>query len=159
MVGYFTYKDVVFPESRYMSSQTVAAAGDDRLVFFDLSTETKPQVKEEHIFDTQITAVDMSTAAVSVVRSVTSGPGLMLEVFGRNGKKAFETELDETPRYMEESENYVLMTTESGVKIWDYSGKLRFEGLLAQEAQTVFAMNRRTLVQPSGGRLYRYRLK
>ena len=159
LVGYFTYKDVVFPEIRYMSSQTVAAAGDDRLVFFDLSTETKPQVKEEHIFDTQITAVDMSTAAVSVVRSVASGPGLMLEVFGRNGKKAFETELDETPRYMEESENYVLMTTESGVKIWDYSGKLRFEGLLAQEAQTVFAMNRRTLVQPSGGRLYRYRLK
>ena len=72
MVGYFTYKDVLFPEICYMSSQTVAAAGDDRLVFFDLSTETKPQVKEEHIFDTQITAVDMSTAAVSVVRSVAS---------------------------------------------------------------------------------------
>ena len=59
LIGYFTYQDVVFPTVRYMGAATVAAAGDDRLVFFDLSTENKPQVAAEHIFDTQITAVDL----------------------------------------------------------------------------------------------------
>lgn len=159
LVGYFTYNDIVFPEIRYMNSQTVAAAGDDRLVFFDLSTETKPQVAEEYLFDTPITAVDLGDAAVSVVRSAASGPGLLMEVFGRSGKRLFSAELDETPRYLEESADYVLLTAESGVKIWDYRGKLRFDGILSQDARTVFAMSRRDLVQPSGGLLYRYRLK
>ena len=53
----------------------------------------------------------------------------------------------------------MLLTAESGVKIWDHSGKLRFEGMLAQDAQTVFAMGSRSLVQPSGGHLYRYTLR
>ena len=51
------------------------------------------------------------------------------------------------------------MTSESGVRMWDYKGKLRFEGMLEQDAQTVFATDKRTLIQPSGGHLYRYRLR
>ena len=159
LVGYFTYEDVVFPEVRYMGAAAVAAAGDDRLVFFDLSTENKPKVAAEHLFDTQITAVDLGETAVSVVRSKPNGTGLVLEVYGKTGKKSFETDLGETPRFLEESEDYILLTAESGVKIWDHSGKLRFDGTLAQDAQTVFAMSSRRLVQPSGGRLLRYRLR
>ena len=94
-----------------------------------------------------------------MVRPAADGTGLNLEVYGRSGKKAFAVPIAEVPRYLGDSDDYVLMTSESGLKIWDYKGKLRFEGLLAQDAQTVFAMGRRTLIQPSGGFLYRYRLR
>ena len=159
LVGYFTYKDVIFPEVRYMGAATVAAVGDDRLVFFDLSTENKPVVLEEYVFDTEITAVELGASAAVAVRSRENGSGLVMEVFGKNGKKAFEAELTEMPRFLEAGSHYVLLTAESGLKMWDYSGVLRFEGTLAQEVQTVFAMGRRSLVQPAGGQLYRYRLR
>ena len=159
LVGYFTYENVLFPEIRYMGGGAVAAVGDDRLVFFDVSTENKPKVAEEIVFDTQITAADAGESHVSVVRSRGSGTGLTLEVFDKAGKKSFETELAEFPRYMEEGSRYVLITSAAGVRIWDYSGRQRFAGLLEQDAQTVFAVGRRTLIQPSGGHLLRYRLR
>lgn len=159
LVGYYTYADVIFPELSYMGASAVAAVGDDRLVFFDMSTENRPQVAEEIVFDSQITAVDLGKTHVSVVRPQANGTGLVLEVYGKSGKKAFEAAIAEIPRYLEESSHYVLVTSESGVKIWDYKGRLRFEGTLAQDAQTVFAMGKRSLAQPSGGQLYRYRLK
>ena len=52
LVGYFTYDNVLFPEVRYMGGAAAVAVGDDRLVFFDLSTENKPKVGEEVRFDT-----------------------------------------------------------------------------------------------------------
>ena len=159
LVGYFSYENILFPEIRYMGGGAVAAVGDDRLVFFDVSTENKPKVAEEIVFDTQITAADAGESHVSVVRSRGSGTGLTLEVFDKAGKKNFETELAEFPRYMEEGSRYVLITSAAGVRIWDYSGRQRFAGLLEQDAQTVFAVGRRTLIQPSGGHLLRYRLR
>ena len=159
LVGYFTYEDVLFPEICYMGASSVIAVGDDRLVFFDMSTENRPVVAQEQLFDTELTAVDVGSSYTSVARSRENGSGLVLEVYAKSGEKAFEADLGEMPLYLEESENYVLMTTASGIKIWDYSGRLRFEGTLAQEAQTVFAMGKRDLIQPSGGHLYRYRLK
>ena len=159
LVGYFSYENAIFPELRYMGAGTVAAVGDDRLVLFDMSTENKPQVAQEILFDTSLTAVHIGGAYVSVVRPAADGTGLNLEVYGRSGKKAFAVPIAEVPRYLGDSDDYVIMTSESGLKIWDYKGKLRFEGLLAQDAQTVFAMDRRTLIQPSGGFLYRYRLR
>ncbi len=159
LIGYFTYENTLFPEVRYMGSGAVAAVGDNRMVFFDMSTENKPKVAEEVRFDTQITAADMGEDHAAVVRSQTSGTGLILEVFDRAGKKCFGTELAEFPRYMEEGSRYVLMTSASGVRIWDYKGRLRFEGQLEADAQTVFATDRTTLIQPAGGHLYRYRLR
>ena len=159
LVGYFSYDNVLFPEVRYLGSGAAAAVGDDRLVFFDLSTENKPQVASEVKLDTEISAADVGESHVAVVRSADSGTGLILEVFDKKGEKCFTTELTEYPRYLEESGSYVLMTSASGVKLWDYEGRLRFEGMLAQDAQTVFATGRRTLIQPSGGYLYRYRLR
>ena len=159
LVGYFSYENAIFPELRYMGAGTVAAVGDDRLVLFDMSTENKPQVAQEIRFDTSLTAVHVGGTYVSVVRPAADGTGLNLEVYGRSGKKAFAAPIAEVPRYLGDSDDYVIMTSESGLKIWDYKGKLRFEGLLAQDAQTVFAMDRRTLIQPSGSFLYRYRLR
>ena len=159
LVGYFTYDNVLFPEVRYMGGSAAAAVGDNRLVFFDLSTENKPTVAQEIRFETEFSAVDVGDAHVAVVRSSDSGSGLLLEVFDKAGKKCFSADIAEYPRYLEESSNYVLMTSESGVRIWDYKGNLRFSGLLEQDAQTVFATDRRTLIQPAGGHLYRYRLR
>ena len=159
LIGYFSYENTLFPEVRYMGSSAVAAVGDDRLVFFDMSTENKPQVAQEVKFDTPITSADMGEAHAAVVRSQASGTGLILEVFDKVGRKCFDTELAEFPRYMEEGSRYVLVTAASGVRIWDYKGKLRFSGQLEADAQTVFATGRITLIQPAGGHLYRYRLR
>ena len=159
LIGYFSYENTLFPEVRYMGSSAVAAVGDDRLVFFDMSTENKPQVAQEVKFDTPITSADMGEAHAAVVRSQASGTGLILEVFDKAGRKCFDTELAEFPRYIEEGSRYVLVTAASGVRIWDYKGKLRFSGQLEADAQTVFATGRTTLIQPAGGHLYRYRLR
>ena len=159
LVGFFTYDNVLFPELRYMDAASAVAVGDDRLIFFDLKTENRPQVGQEVKFDTEISAVDVGEGHAAVVRSSDSGTGLILEVFDKAGEKCFETDLTEYPRYLEEGKNYVLMTSASGVRLWDYQGRLRFEGLAEQDPQTVFAVNRRTLIQPSGSHLYRYRLR
>ncbi len=159
LVGYFTYDNVLFPEVRYMGGAAAVAVGDDRLVFFDLSTENKPKVGEEVRFDTEISAADAGESHAAVVRSSDSGTGLVMEVFDKAGRKCFATELTEYPRYLEEGRNYVLMTSASGVRLWDYKGKLRFTGLAEQDPQTVFATSRNTLIQPSGGHLYRWRLR
>ena len=92
LVGYFTYNDVLFPEIRYMGGDAVLAVGDDRLVFFDMSTENKPKVAQEVVFDTQIAAVDTGDAHVSVVRSreTGSGTGISLEVFDKTGKQLYK---------------------------------------------------------------------
>ena len=159
LVGYFTYENVLFPEIRYMGGEAAVAVGDDRLVFFDLSTENKPKVGQEVKFETEISAADAGESHAAVVRSSDSGTGLVMEVFDKAGKKCFDTELTEYPRYLEEGRNYVLMTSASGVRLWDYKGKLRFTGLAEQDPQTVFATSRNTLIQPSGGHLYRWRLR
>lgn len=159
LVGYFTYENVLFPEIRYMGGEAAVAVGDDRLVFFDLSTENKPKVGQEVKFETEISAADAGEAHAAVVRSADSGTGLVLEVFDRTGRKCFAVDLTEYPRYLEEGRNYVLMTSASGVRLWDYKGRLRFTGLAEQDPQTVFAVDRNTLIQPSGGHLFRWRLR
>lgn len=159
LVGYFSYGDSLFPDVKYLSDTSAVAIGDDRMLFFSLEQENMPTVEKEIPFETKVSAVDVGQKNTAVILPALSGGGLKISAYTSGGREQFTAELDSSCRYLEAGDDYVLVMTDEGLRIFDYKGKLRFSGELEKSGLQVFSMGGTTLVQPEGGHIYRYRLE
>ncbi|MBP5154130.1 MAG: hypothetical protein ILP12_03860 [Lachnospiraceae bacterium] len=159
LVGYFEYDGVLFPEVAYLSDKRVAAIGEDRIVFFSLNNEADPERLKEVSLSAQIQSVSRGSGHLALVQPASGGSQSQLLVFDAGGSELFKATIPDVSLRTTAGPEYVLMVTDSGLKLWDYSGRLRFDGKLTYPGQEVFALDSRTLLQFDGAAVVGYRLK
>ncbi len=158
MVGYFEYVGTVFPQLAFLSGSRVAAVGDDRVVFISLENETRPEMLREIELDARLTLLDAGSGLLSLVLPAVGGGQSRIQVYGADGRLRFQKELDDHCCCVRNTADYCLMVTEKGICLWDHQGKERFSGPLTYSAQTVFALDNKTLIQCGGSLICGYTL-
>ncbi|MBR6271027.1 MAG: hypothetical protein IKR26_02590 [Lachnospiraceae bacterium] len=127
VVGYFEYDDILFPEIRYLSSEKVAAFGDDRVVFYSLSNETSPRVITEVQFNEEITSVFTGTGCVGVVTKASDG-GHVLYLYDSDGSPVLEKSFEMPYSYAGFSNGYALIYGGTTCLIVTESGRVKYWG-------------------------------
>ena len=159
LIGYYNYDGTVFPELRYLSEKTALAVGDDRLEIFSLEQENKPQLKKEILLEGELQDFACGGGHLAAMLPDRVTGGLKLSVWDLSGNVCFTEDVSGACRMLQLTSDYVLLSADSGITMWNYKGRVRFEGTLAHSGTTVFSLDRKTLLQFDGEKICRYRLR
>ena len=158
LIGFYDYEDCLFPQVSYISEKEVVAVGTDRIVYFDLSNETKPTVTAEIPVNGNIRNAAAEYGKLAVIVAEEAG-GMDLTVYDSTGKALFTNPVTEICRRLSISDCYAAVRTDAGLQLFDFGGRVRFNGALSGTGTAVFPEGHRTLWQLDGSTIYRYRLR
>ena len=159
LIGYYNYEGTLFPKVEYLSDKTAVAVGDDRLEIFSLEQENKPQQSQEILFDGELQDFASGNGYIATILPDPGSGQMRLSVRNTAGKEMFNQTVKGTGYHLQLAKDGVLLVTDTGVRYWNYKGRLRFEGMLEKSGHTVFSIGSKTLVQFDGGRIFEYELR
>ncbi len=144
--GFKEYEDAIVARVCFLDNTHACAFAQDRLCFYSLEHTVQPELAKQVDINGEIGSICYSDEYAGVVVSESGGPKRLF-LYGADGKELFSEEIPGEYEHVEVSGSQVLLYREAQCRIYNVSGKLKYEGTLPGGTDKLVGLGERRYVQ------------
>ena len=156
--GFKEYESSIVARVRFLDNVSACAFAQDRLCFYSLEHTVQPELVGQADIKGEIESICYSEDYAGVIASEEGGSRKLL-LYGASGKEVFSEEIGAGYGHLEISGSNVLLYHEAECRIYNTSGKLKYEGSLPGSTDKLLSLGERRYIQVTSQAIRELELK